>query len=113
MFGVVVVRIIWLWLWLRLWPGPWLGLGHIDYVAIVARALHHKGTESGCALCFGLLVLCLAIALSFFSLLFIILGGDHAQWVAMALVSVSVISPLLVEVKERWERGNAASKTGL
>lgn len=96
---MVMVRMIRLWLWLRLRPWPWLGLGHIDYVAIVA--LHHQGTESGCALRFGLLLLCLAIAFSFFSLLFLILGDDHAQWVTGVLMSVSVVSLLLVEVKER------------
>lgn len=116
MFGVVMVAIMRMigmigMMWLRLaglglglWLG--LGLGHIDDVAIVASSLHYQGTEGGCGLDISPLFLFLTIDINF-SLLLIILGGNHAQWVTGILVLVLAV--LLVEVKERWNRNASAN----
>lgn len=119
MFGVVMVlammRMIGM-MWLRfaglgLGLGSWLGLGfgYIDDIAIVSSSLHYQGTEGGCGLDIALLFLFLTIDINF-SLLLIILGGNHAQWVTGVLVLVLAV--LLVEVKERWNR-NAATNARL
>lgn len=123
MFGVVMVlammRMIGMigMMWLRfaglgLGLGSWLGLGfgHIDDVAIVSSSLHYQGTEGGGGLDIGLLFLFLTIDINF-SLLLIILGGNHTQWVTGVLVLVLAV--LLVEVKERWNRGNASANARL